>query len=120
MQLMQKRVQAIIGFQTINGLVARGGGSYILDSVVNTQDGDNPGGPGTQNSSLDEDNGHGHVYNTNTSELTCEWTFNTSLSGGANGNVGAESWSAVAAAFEAIPTPGPTPLGRTNLHIVTP
>jgi hypothetical protein len=98
-----------IAFQTINGLVGPG---YILDSVVNTQDDDNPGGPGTQNSSLEEDNGYGHVYNANTDELTFEWTYNSSLSGG--GEVGAEGWAAVAAAFEAsqgtsTATPNPTP-----------
>ena len=87
-----------IGFQTINGLVGPG---YILDSVVNTQDDDNPGGFGTQNSSLDEDNGYAHVYNANTDELSFEWTYNSSLSGGVEGIVGAEYWAAVAAAFEA-------------------
>jgi hypothetical protein len=95
-----------IGFQTINGLVGPG---YILDSVVNTQDDDNPGGPGTQNSSLDEDNGCGHVYNANIDELNFEWTYNYSLSGGGGGEVGAEYWAAVAAAFEA-------PAGTANIH----
>jgi hypothetical protein len=89
--------QVEVGFQTINGLVGPG---YILDSVVNTQDDDNPGGPGTQNSSLDEDNGYGHVYNENAKGLTFEWTYKHSLSGG-GGEVGAEYWAAVAAAFKA-------------------
>jgi hypothetical protein len=90
--------EVAVDYQTINGLV---GATYILDSVVNTQADDNPGGPGTQNSSLDEDNGYGHVYNSNTSQLTFVWTYNYSLSGGSGGEVGAEYWDAVAGSFKA-------------------
>lgn len=67
-----------VDYQTITGLVGTG---YISDTVVNTQDDNNPAGGGTPNSSLDEDNGYGHFYNANTSQLTFEWTVNTAHAG---------------------------------------
>jgi hypothetical protein len=67
--------------------------NYICDAVVNTQDNDNPGNGGTQNSSLDEDNGYAHVYNTTTSALTFQWGM-TSTSPAAG------YWGSAAAAFK--------------------
>jgi len=66
--------------------------NYICDAVVNTEDNDSPGS-GTPNSSLDEDNGYAHVYNTTTSALTFEWGM-TSTSPAAG------YWGSVAAAFK--------------------
>jgi len=94
-----------IDFNTINGVLA----PAILDSVVNTQDDDIPGGQGTSNSSLDEDNGRAHVYNVNTNPITFTFTMNETYSG--SNFPGAENWVTAAAAFKpsANPTPTPTP-----------
>jgi hypothetical protein len=66
--------------------------NYVCDAVVNTQDNDNPGA-GTDNSSLDEDNGYAHVYNASTSPITFKWGL-TSTSPAAG------YWGSVAAAFK--------------------
>ena len=50
--------QTAIDFHTINGVVGNG---FVLDSVVNAYDNDNPPA-GTNTSTLDEDNGYAHIY----------------------------------------------------------
>jgi hypothetical protein len=66
--------------------------NYSNDAVVNPEDNDNPGS-GTQNSSLDEDNGYAHISNTGTSPLTFQWGM-TSTSPPAG------YWGSAAAAFK--------------------
>jgi hypothetical protein len=66
--------------------------NYISDAVVNTQDNDTPGS-GTQNSSLDEDNGYAHVYNASTSPITFTWGLTST-------SPAALYWGSAAAAFK--------------------
>ena len=83
-----------ISFNTINGAL----NGITLDSVVNTQDDDIPGGQGTPNSSLDEDNAAAHILSVNTNPITFTFTLNETYS---DGNYqGAGYWSAVAASFK--------------------
>lgn len=76
---------------TINGMTVNNGTPYA-DLAVNNLDTDNPGGGGSPNSPLDEDNGYGHVYNANTSSITFSWPLTT-------GSPAAGYWSSVAASF---------------------
>jgi hypothetical protein len=102
-----------IDFHTINGVVGTG---FVLDSVVNGYDNDDPPTGGTDTSTLDEDNGYSHIYPTTTSPDIFTYTYTQPASGGV------QDWGAVSAAFEpsqATPTPTPTPTS-TPTPIPTP
>ena len=92
-------------------VVSVSGQTVILDSVVDAALND---GNTTGASSLDEDNGYAHVYNTTTSAKTFVWTATT---GGTNAGIG--QWAAAAIAFKAasaaapgIPIEWPMPVAR--------
>src|SRR5271165_3855073 len=87
--------EVAIDFNTINGVEGSG---YVLDSVVNAFDDDNPGHGGTSTSTLDEDNGCAHLYNTSTSPVSFVWTYNNSDGGSLPS---AYWWAGVAVSFEA-------------------
>jgi hypothetical protein len=80
-------VLGIIGvdFNTVDGL---SGATYFIDS--NTYNGENTSGPDC----MDENNGWGHYYNPNTSQVTFTWTqfFGSPQAG---------SWAAMATVFKA-------------------
>jgi hypothetical protein len=61
-----------IDFHTINGVIGTG---FVLDSVVNGYDDNNPPSGGTETSTLDEDNGNAHIYATTTSPLIFVYTY---------------------------------------------
>jgi hypothetical protein len=73
-----------IDFDTLNGLVAAG---LVFDSIV--FDGESTSGPDC----MDENNGWGHYYNPNTSQVVFSWTEVDSQ------HIG--GWDACAAAFKA-------------------
>lgn len=81
-----------IDFHTINGIV---GSNYVLDSVVNDFDNDDPPNGGPDVSTLDMDNGYSHIYNPTTAALTFVYTYNQATPGGV------QNWGSVAAAFKA-------------------
>jgi hypothetical protein len=81
-----------IDFHTINGIVGAG---EVLDSVVNAFDDNDPSNGGTDTSTLDEDNGYAHLYNTTTNPVTFVYTYTNPQNGGV------QLWGAVAASFEA-------------------
>ena len=81
-----------IDFHTVNGIV---GSNYVLDSVVNALDNDDPANGGTEVSTLDMDNGYAHIYNTTTGAVTFVYTYNQATPGGV------QNWGSVAAAFMA-------------------
>ena len=97
--------QTAIDFHTINGVIGKG---FVLDSVVNGYDNDDPPTGGTDSSTLDEDNGYAHIYATTTGSEIFAYTYTQPGSGGV------QNWGAVSAAFEtsqakSTPTPTPTP-----------
>lgn len=81
-----------IDFHSINGIVGAG---EVLDSVVNGFDDNDPSNGGTDTSTLDEDNGYAHIYNTTTSPVTFVYTYTNPQNGGV------QLWGAVAASFQA-------------------
>ena len=101
---------ASIDFHTINSAVGAG---YVLDSLVNAADDDNPG-TGTANSRLDMDNAFAHIYNTAASPVTFVYTASTQTSGGIRG------WGSVASAFVAAPSSAGPPAAPTNLRVTSP
>ena len=103
--------EVAIDFHTINGVVGAG---YLLDSVVNAYDDNDPPTGGTDTSTLDEDNGYSHIYNTSTNQATFVYAYTNPSNGGV------QDWGSIAVAFEAAPTPRSTPFSPTDLHIVTP
>jgi hypothetical protein len=87
---------------TLNGLATPGA---ISDIDWNDLEHDNTTPNNTINSTLDEDNGYGHVYNSTTSPITFTWTFTAN-------SIAAQSFQSAAIAFKAAaasPTPTPTP-----------
>jgi hypothetical protein len=85
-----------VEFNTPNQSVGAG---YIFDTVVNSLDSNNAGTLGTAASTLDEDAGFAHFYNTNTSTATFVYGLNTTGAAG-GGSAGAQFWSSVAVAFK--------------------
>src|SRR5262249_9008470 len=87
----------------INRVIRAG---FVLDSVVNASDDDNPAVSHISTSTLDEDNGNAHIYAATANPLTSVYTYTDAASGGV------QIWSAVSAAFQSAqgaPTPSPTP-----------
>jgi hypothetical protein len=100
---------AAIDFHTINGVLGTG---VVLDSIVNPLDDDNPG-PGTANSTMDEDNAYAHFYNANTNLVSFVYTATTASGNGGENGAGIEIWAAVTLAFKGSsgPKPPSTPTG---------
>ena len=86
--------QVSVDFHTVNGVIGSG---YLLDSVVNAYDNDDPAYGGTDTSTLDEDNGYAHIYNTTTTPTIFVYTYTSPANGGV------QNWGAVSAAFKAMP-----------------
>jgi hypothetical protein len=80
-----------IGYHTLNGMVGSG---YVLDSVVNSSDNDAASTDGTNDSTLDEDNGNAHIYNATTSPVTFIYTATTTGTPS-----GIQCWGSTAASF---------------------
>ena len=99
---------ASIDFHTINGAVGAG---YVLDSMVNAVDDNDPGNGGTQPSRLDMDNAFGHIVAPSTSPVTFVYTATNRTGSG-----GIQGWGAVAAAFKG--AAGSPPSAPTNLRII--
>jgi hypothetical protein len=94
-----------IDFHTVNGIV---GSNFVLDSVVNALDNDDPDNGGTEVSTLDMDNGYAHIYNATTGPVTFVYTYNQTTPGGV------QLWGAASAAFKAA-SGGGAPASPTGL-----
>jgi chitodextrinase len=97
-----------IDFHTLNGIVGSG---YVLDSVVNASDNDAAGTNGTPDSTLDEDNGFAHIYNTSASPIT--FVYTATATGTPSGIL---NWGSVSAAFIAA-AGGSAPASPTALTV---
>jgi hypothetical protein len=80
-----------VDFHTINGVIGNG---FVLDSVVNAYDNDDPPTGGTDTSTLDEDNGFAHIYTTTTSPVLFVYIYTQPTAGGV------QLWGSVSAAFK--------------------
>lgn len=82
--------QTAIDLHTINGLVGPG---FVLDAIVNAYDNDDPQHGGTNTSTLDEDNGYGHIYTKNPIPELFVYTY-THL------GAGVQTWGSASVAFK--------------------
>lgn len=106
----------VVDFGTMKGCATPG--TYSFDAAFNSLDDNNPAGTnGTNPSSLAQDGGYAHVYNSSTSSLTFVYTENSISTGG---TAGAQFWIAVAAAFKASPYRTKIPGVSTSSTTVNP